>query len=313
MNVIFICQNDWANECYTISKALRKVGVNSKTFIKHKHSFGYPEQGIHYRNIKMIQGDIRLADVVVFGFSKYCQTGVDLSGKVISVLHGGSDYRQFYKRINKIFNPIVDLTLTGSDMLNLGAKNEVCVFSAVDTDILKPCYSNFNQKRRIVGHYPSGEKGTGIIQHVIQKLQQELDFEFKYSNQKVPFLTQIDRMSKCDIYIENMQPHQLNVPLTTFGRTCLESAALGKVVCTRFPDILLYEQMFGKCAIQVTNTAEELESKLRYLLSCTNEKISSLQKDTRKWVEDYHSLEAMGTKWKNIFVEALIIKRKQNK
>jgi hypothetical protein len=313
MKVVFICIHDWANECYTISKALNQVGVESRTFIKIINPNDYPEHGTGFHKIGMFKKYIEDADVIVYGFSDYFELGFDIpKNTVVGVLHGGSKYRQFADEMNKIFNPIVDITLSGSDMCGLGAKNEVCVFSAVDDEYIQPKYKDFETSRkRVVGHYPSGNKGYDIILPVIEKLRNEIDFIFNYSHSRVKFTNQIYRISECDIYIENIREEQRGIKLTTFGRTALEAAALGKVICTRFLDIDLYKSMFGECPVQVCNTAKELEIKLRYLLTCSPVEFINLQKETRKWIEKYHGLEPMGLKWKEIFVKALKQKRKK--
>jgi hypothetical protein len=313
LKVIFICIHDWANECYTISKALNKVGVESKCFVKKININKYPERGIRFEKIAKFRHIIKDSNVIVYGFSEYFELGFEVpKNTVIGVLHGGSKYRQHYTKLNEIFNPIVDITLSGSDMCNLGAKNEVCVFSAIDDEYIKPRYKDFQAvRRRVVGHFPSGNKGSSIILPVIVKLREEFDFIYSYSDSKVPFANQIYRMSKCDIYIENLRDNQDGRILTTFGRTCLEAAALGKIVCTRFPDIELYKSMFGDCPIQITNTEKELEEKLRRLLTCPNKEFVRLQKETRKWVEDKHGLKAMGLRWKEIFEKSLKEKKRE--
>jgi hypothetical protein len=69
-------------------------------------------------------------------------------------------------------------------MIGAYKKKEVVVFDPIDTDFLQPIYKDSNRKR-IIGHYPSGNKGYNIIFPVIEKLKNEIDFEFRYSNEKV--------------------------------------------------------------------------------------------------------------------------------
>jgi hypothetical protein len=301
MKVVFLCKNDWANVACTFSKSLNKIGVDSKSFSAGHHKFVYPESSFIYSKSSKI--DVEEADVVVFVHSYLTQTGVDLSKKIVAVMHAGSAYRQGHKKINQIFDPIVDITFCGSDVLGFNPKNEVCMQAAVDTEYFQPMYSDFtNRKNVIIGHYPTSAKGYEIIERVINRLKKfRKNIEFRYDNYTVLFNDHIKRISECDIYIEDMSDNQHGIPLTTFGITTLECGALGKVVCTRFPDLPIYEKLFGKCGIQVANNEQELEEKLKWLTSMNDEDFLELQKSTRKWIEERHSLEVIGNWLKDHF------------
>lgn len=292
MKVIFLCKDDWANMGYTYSKSLNKIGIYSKSFCQIKHIFGYPEHSKLYSNL--LKNEVEEADVVIFIHSKFVETGVDLSKKIVGVMHTGTTYRQFHKEVNKVFDPIVDITFCGSDVLGFNPKNEVCLQPAIDTDFFQPIYSNFlDREKMIIAHYPTSPKGYEIIQKVIDSLNQG-EIEFRYNPKTVPFDDHIKRVSECDIYIEDMHDKQNGIPLTAFGITTLECACLGKIVCTRFPDLPIYEKFFGKCGVQVTNNKTELREKLNWLLSIPKDEIIELQKLTRKWVEERHSFEVIG-------------------
>ena len=157
MKVVFLSRSDWANMGYTYAKSLNKVGVNAISFSKTKHRFNYPGNSTIYT--KNTKKHVAEADVVVFVHSRYIETGVNLSKKIVGVIHSGSSYRQKHARINKIFNPIVDVSFCGSDVLGFGAKNEVCIQAAIDTTMLQPVYSKFSGKREIIiGHFPTSNK-----------------------------------------------------------------------------------------------------------------------------------------------------------
>jgi glycosyltransferase involved in cell wall biosynthesis len=291
MRVLFLCKYDWANMAYTFSKSLNKVGVYSRAYAAATHKFTYPERATSLG--KLTKEHCNSVDIIIFVHSKYIETGIDLSKKIVGMMHGGSHYRQNHEVMNKKFNPIVDVTFCSSDLLGFGAKNEICYQPPVDTDLLQPVYSNFEKRNHvIIGHYPTSTKGYDIIQKVINDLNKNI--EFRYSPKTVSHLDHIKRVSECDIYIEDMSSIQGTVPLTTFGITTLECASLGKIVCTRFPDLPLYEKLFGKCGIQITNDEKELKEKLTWVLSLTNNDFVELQKSTRKWVEERHSLEVIG-------------------
>lgn len=303
MNVVLLSKNDWANMAYIYEKCFERVGINAKSFSSSKHHYGYPEQATRWKTISDIKPYVEKADVVMFFHSEYIDTGVNLKNKVVCVVHTGSKYRQNSNKINKIFNPIVDMTLSGGDVLGMGAKNEIWIQPAVDTEKIKPIYSNFKNIVKI-GHYPSGSKGYSYIEEAVRMLKRK-NFKFSYDPKNVSWEENLKRMSDCDIYIEAMNEVQGEIPLFIFGIQAVEAAALGKVVCTRFPMLNDYEKVFGKCGLLVTNTPFDLKNKLEELLSMADIDFLELQKKSRKWVVDCHSYEVIGKKFKNIFEDIM--------
>jgi len=301
MVVTFICKNDWANIAYILTECLKKIGVECYAFKTNKHHYNYPAQAPIFSKANQIRPYVEKSDVIIFIHSEYIETGVNLKNKKVYVMHTGSRYRQNSAAINKVFNPIVNATLNGGDMLGMGAKNEIWIQPPIDTINIQPVFKKNDGKKLIIGHYPSGKfKGTEKIVNVISKLKNR-NFEFVYDLNTVPWNKQIERMSKCDIYIENMMEFQGDVPLKIFGMTSLETSCLGKIPIMRFPVVKEYEKLFGKCGIQVTNNLEELENKLEWLLTLSYDEILNLQKQARKWVEDCHSYEVIGKFYKKIF------------
>jgi len=301
MKVCLVCNNDWANTAYILEQCFKISGINAKAFTKHKHHYNYPNQAeiINKTNLKNY---IRDSDIVVFVHSELVNTGIDLSNKKIYVMHTGSKYRQNSKEINKVFNPIVTATLSAGDVLGMGAKNEIWIQPPIDTELIKPVFKRSNKYKLVIGHYPSGKfKGTEKIKLVIDELSTKYNFYFIYDINTVSWNKQIERMSKCDIYIENMMEYQGEVPLKIFGMTSLEAGCLGKIPVMRFPLVNEYEKEFGKCGIQVANNLTELKEKLEWLLSLPKDQIYELQKQSRDWVEKCHSYKVIGKRYKDIF------------
>lgn len=306
MKVVLLSTNDWANIAYVYEKCFKEVGIEAISFSKKRHKYGYPEQAKLWNKVFDIKPYVEKADVVMFVHSEYIETGVDLKNKIVSVVHTGSKYRQSSKKINKIFNPIVDVTFSGGDVLGMGAKNEIWIQPAIDTNKIQPIYKTDFDKV-IISHYPSGEKGYQIIQNVIDSLRNK-NFIFKYDLTNVPWEDNLKRMSECDIYIEEMNEIQGKVPLSIFGIQAVEAAALGKVVCSRFLYFDKYEKEFGTCGLIPTINSEQLKSKLQDFLSMGDMDFVELQKKSREWAVRCHSYEVIGNKFKQIFEE--IIKNK---
>lgn len=309
MKVIFISINDWANMSYEYVKALNIVGVNAKGFKKVNHHYHYKTEVPIFKNLKHIQQEVMDSDVVLFNHTEYIETGIDLKNKVVGVLHTGSKYRQNSKSMNKLFNPKVDISFCGGDVLGMGAKNEVWIQPVIDISKMEPKYkTDFNEKY-IVAHYPSGEKGTNTIISAINKVKNN-NFIFKCDKDRVSWDENLKRVSECDIYIEALQSHQNGVPLFLYGVSAIESCALGKVTFARFPIIDKYEKTFGKCGLISVNTEEELTNKMTDILSLPKEQFINLQKESRKWVENFYSYEYIGNLFKNILEKEIEKKRK---
>jgi len=303
--VLLIAGSDWANLGYLVSQALQEIGVDAIMLIKKESRNLYPNHGIIFRNINNIKNYSENADVIIFMHSQYVETGVNLKNKRILVWHSGSRFRQHSAEVNKIFNPIVDVSICGRDVFGLGAKNEKWVGGLADTKFLKPVYNRSSDKL-IIAHYPSSAKGKGIdiIEKSINDLKKEgFDdkFVFKYSSKNVSWNEQIKRVSDCDIYIENMAATKKSKKLSVFGLTALETAALGKIVVTRFLFPIEYERNFGKCNLQIANNQKELTQKLKSLILLSNDEILKLKQQSRDWVERCHSFEAVAVRLVRLF------------
>ena len=103
-------------------------------------------------------------------------------------------------------------------------------------------------------------------------------------------------MSECDIYIEQICKHE-------WGITALEAAALGKIAITTFRGLEEYRKQYGDCELVVANTENELRERVEEIMSWTPEQILEKKKATRRWVETYHSFEAVGQRLKKIIGE----------
>ena len=303
MKVVLLAANDWTNLGGQCAKSLREIGVDATMFIKKTHSFEYPNQGKIFKASSQVLPYIKKADVVLFMHSQYIDTGVDLKNKKVLVWHTGSRYRKYSKNVNKFFNPIVNASICGRDVFGLGAKNEKWVGGLVDVEALNPVYKTGNDKI-VLAHYPRGRhKGTGTIKNSIDEINKKgllNGFIYKFSDKIVDWKSNIERVSKCDVYIEDMGKGKNK---SVFGIAALEAAALGKIVITRFLFLEEYEKKFGKYGLQVANTQEELVQKLIYLISLSEKDLLKLKKRARKWVVRRHSYEAVAKRLLKVFNE----------
>ena len=313
MEVLIVsASRDYANVGYTLEQCLREVGVDAVSIAAASYR---PERAKILRRsrfekfIKQYIGEIK---IVQFMHSLYRDIG--LKNKRIFIYHGGWKYREDYESVNKFFNPIVEKSIiqTG-DLLGLGAKNERWLLPAIDTENIKPVYER-QGKKIIVGHFPSCAmtKNSKGINEVMRRLKKDLGHKFEYIYSPPPLVNwekQIDRVSKCDIYIEACNPF-LKTPTSPkgniygeWGVAGIEAAALGCVTISHFLSHKRYEQEYGKCAIKVANSLDNIERHMRNLLSMNDDDLLQAKKDTREWVEKFHSHYAVGKKLKEEIYE----------
>lgn len=289
--------SDWANLGYTFSRSLQTVGIDAIMLGKSPRAYGYPNRGI---SVGDISSHVESADIIQFMHSTYVETGIDLGDKRVFVFHGGGHYRDNPFEINRLFNPIVEKTLiqTG-DLFGKGAKNEVLLSPAIDIGQIAPVFKSVNSNRLVIGHFPSSseDKGSDIIAQAIKLVNYDKKFFGKFlyvtSESKVKWRENIERMSYCDIYIEQMK-------LGEWGISALEAAALGKVVITNFKSEVMYLKEYGNHELVIANNINELVFSIKKILSMDQWEILNKKNKTREWVEKVHNLSATGKRLKEV-------------
>lgn len=306
MKVLFFSIEDWANVGQTYARALKSVGVNAKAFTMKTADFKYPDKEESYSNFNRLRDVITGSDVIVLMHTHpdHVKIPFNLSEKRVAVFHGGSQYRDNPEMMNAIFNPLVYTSLiqTG-DLLDKGAKNQKWVQAAVDTDRIRPRKIKSNNPSKLVfSHYPRHPlvKGTALIENAMQRIKRKCGKNVVYySDQTIfPWKKNLDRVAKCDIYIDAMQMKLGDKAYGEWGIQTLEAAALGKIVVAHFGSKDRYEKEIGPCPIVSVNNEKELYEKLLGLAKTPHEEIKKLQKETRDWVVKYHSLKPMGKRLK---------------
>jgi len=298
MDVLIVAKNDWANMGYRLQECLRKVGVDAKAVTL---SINYSCKPKHAKicEVKNMQKYVNDSKIIQFMHSEFECFNLNISKKRVFVFHGGGRYRDNPNERNKIFNPIIEKSLiqTG-DLWDLGAKNKVWVLPPVDVNLIQPVFNKNN--RIVISHYPSSAKlkGSDIIDTVMAKIKPTFNdkFVYKFSDKRVSWKEQIKRLSKCDIYIEQML-------LGEWGVTALEAASLGKIIVTNFKSYDKYLNEYGSCPIIPANSEEELVDVLVGLLNKSEDELLNLKKATRDWVCKNHSYEAVGKRLKEIVYE----------
>ncbi len=298
---LLLCKNDWANRAYKTVRALRSVGIDAQGAKLIPHKYKFPRQ-LPVLGMKKIQRAVDVSEIVWFTHSNYrLLLRLNLSGKTVIMSHSGTKYRQNYKGINKTVNPYVDLTITcEASLMGLGAKNERFVSLKI-ADGFSPVYHSGDPLT--IAHYPSAAhtKGTRTIRRVLE------DYPHNISSKPVSWKKNIKRMSKCDIYIDQLKLRQKGRPLGEFGQATVEAAMLGKIVIVNYLYPERYIDEYGHFAPRIANNTKELKEHLEELFDKEQDEIVEEQLQSRAWALRNHSYQAVGEKLKSVFREVSLL------
>lgn len=313
MKILVIALEDWGNSGYAYSRALQSAG-HEVVAIKGKfHPFGYPEQ-MAVAGDQIPQETIDAADVLfVVHTIPVGVTPEDLKKKCVVVHHGGSQYRSNPDAANLFWNEYADATVIETpDLFGLGAKNETLVPTPVDTAALQPVMREASSKRLFIGHYPSDstKKGSETVGEVLHKLKNESAlkdrFEYEIGLDQVTWPAQIERMRRCDVYVDVMLQELWGKPYGEYGIAAREAAALGCVVVSAHRHAEVYADQYGaRSPVIPANSAEELESALRGLILSKRAEVNMKQMAMREWVNENHSYVATGRRLGAVLSRAL--------
>jgi hypothetical protein len=334
VKVCLFAVNDWANFGESLAHALRSVGIDANMYVCTPLHYRYAQQGIPTELSHMIQL-AREADVVQVMHSGGIiaskhnkdllsifteERALDRTRQCVSVLHGGSRYRQAAHALNIRFNSLVDVTIIQThDLLNLGAFNEKWILAPVDANEICKCASRPLREipttgMLIVGHFPTSVtiKNSALIGCVMQRCQQKLGagvFAYQHTPQLHEHDAYLKLVSGCDIYIDHQGYMQGDKIYGEFGISALEAAAMGKIVITCTNGLERYYKEYGEFVPLVSNSAQELEDILMRILTAPRNELCQIQQRTSEWVRKYHSMEFIGRKLKAVYEEVLNAKQ----
>ena len=268
MRVVNICTNDWANFAYDNCRALNSVGIECSSYVNKPHAFDYDQTStvINHSEIKNVCSN---ADIIQIFHSDYnILNHVKYLGKPLVVYHTGSGYRSEPEKLNNIFNPLVEISFTAlGELMNHGAKNEIYVVGATDTEKIKP--EPTQNKELVLAHYPSKKevKGTETIVRLMKEIGATNRFIFNYNENdiKYPYSAQQKKMQNCDIYIELLKPELSGKKYGSWGITALEAAAMGKVVVTQNLSSEIYEKHYGRSPLILIEDESDFIKKINWL------------------------------------------------
>lgn len=293
---------------YELSQSLNSVGTESIAVTLSSHVHRYPKQAFLCRSKKKLNRYAAWADLIVFMHSRFLDTGVDLSKKRIAVFNTGTRYRVNSEALNKKFNPLVDVTLTGIDTFGMGAKNEKWLPVPINIDYIQQVGGvALDTEKKVIAHYPSNakKKGTLGVVDAVSKMRKTYDeFSLKIDTARVSWEENIKRMNNCDIYIERSCLNSDGIVTGSYGTTALEAAALGKIVITKFIYHKEFQERFGcRFGLVGVETQNELAQQLENLISLPKKKIAGIKQRIEAWLRKIHSHTSVGKRLKEIFEE----------
>lgn len=329
IDVLMLTYNDWANTGYRFYRCLKHLEMNVTFFKGNLHRLNYPEQAAIHDAIAQkkpmawfpvvirvpeLQSLTNKADIIHFFASTLIDSGIDLRAKKVIVQHGGRTYNQEAKKSNDVFNQFADVAIIQFPaLMGHGAKNEHLIYYPVDTDHIKPTDFNLcGNGKLIIGHFPSDwtAKGTKLILDVLRKLKNtEYGKRFEYiglqglHNDNIYWYDNIERMRKCDVIIETIQPEMFSKPFGDWGNTALEASALGKIVITNSIHQDMYKKEYKNTPpLFIANDGNMLEQSIKEICDMDEVNIGEGKAEHRYWAEAFHSIPATAKRlWNNVY------------
>lgn len=314
MSVVFLSLGDWANVGSHLAESLRRVGVEAKSWASWHLRMDYPIKSNIYTAWEEVQEDVEKAEVVWLMHGQVFKHRVPYwkKSQIICAYHGGPPLLQMDKEGSSVsqnfFQRFLNRDLHPIHFIQHPKMYDNCYFlekryllsPPVDTERLQPTYHR--RSKLMIGHFPRNT-GTGLktkghekVVNVIHSLNGV--YSHCIDTKFIDWKYHIDRVAKCDVYIE-----KLSVVLREWGMTALEAAALGKIVIGQFDNRETYEKYYGASPIINASTEPELKEVLYDISTWSRDRILDHQKRTRAWVEKYHSFEAIGSRLKNILIK----------
>lgn len=312
LDVLLIARHDWANVAFHFANALNRVEVRAKAIKEFSHTFYKGNECEVVTSHEVFKQYLKAArSIVVVHSTKHKflkQYPGILKQKFSAVFHGGKAYRQGARKLNRMYNPVVNVSLIQTyDLLGLGAKNEHWVTLPLDVKAIQPNY--FSDGAYKIGHYPRDAKlkRSALINETLKRVNHSYrkgrphPYSYETSTARLQWKKNLDRMRSCDIYVVSMSlVDNLGFPTAEWGYTAAEAAACGDVVLTAFKAKDEFEKEFGPCPMPRITSAEDLYRELRCALSMPESALKAEQVRYRRWAENTVSYEAVGERLKGL-------------
>jgi len=298
MKVFMITENDWTNLGFEIANSLNDVGVEAKMFrTKNAHKL-YPEGRQAELFKKTHITFLKECDIIFFIHSVYIDLPVNLKTKKVFVFHTGTRYRKNPDAMNKIFNPVVDMSFLSFDLYGMGAKNEKIVLAPVDDSLIKPSFERKHPEKIIVGSYPTGERK--IRERINSSMKNISDkFEYRWDDKFVSWFEHLEKKSKCDMIIGDMELQNHG----SYGISTIEACMLGCIPIVNFKHNQMFMDNFGEIPPFISTDLSNMSKNIERFVEKND--LEEAKRKSREWAIEYHSYKNSALSMKEIFEGAL--------
>jgi hypothetical protein len=285
MRVLNLSTMDLANLSHQNAKSLRAVGVDCADWTFQPHAFDYQTQSKqttlnhiakHYKDYDCVQ--VFHSDPRIFQVVK--------DHPKLIIHHTGSRYRN-----NKAF---YDSLFKGQRIFT-----NHCEFLLHNKDFtyIAPHFNYIQEKPKAfdgtitIGHFPSNPivKGTDKIKQMIKPFEEK--FNFIIDETRYPHYNNLQRISKCDIYIELFKPFLNGNLYGHFGVTAFEATALGCLVITNNSNAEAYEKVYGNHNFFLANNEEKFHNILNWI---TKDNFETIRSSMHHGFIEKHNIQASG-------------------
>ena len=270
--------HDYANLGHNVARSLNSIGIDAIDACLYKHKFLYSSESNQVTKAEM-KALSRMAEMVIIMHSS-TQAYYICRPQNFAVYHSGTRYRSNPALMNKTFRKAHTLLTDQTEFMALA--NMHYVTSAIEDRGIKI----HDRANPVIGHYPSNKvlKGSSAIEAALKNYK--IDFNYKVLRHE----ENLERMEKCDIYIELFKPELNGREYGCFGVTAIEAGMMGKVVITQDLHREIYESTYGEHPFLLAEHISDLPKLVDYAI----ENIAELRIKTREIIYKNHTFEATG-------------------
>ena len=286
------CSDDWANYGYELAASLMTTNKNIIAAKLNSHVFNYQHQ------LPIVSADelvllAKKCDIILLVHSAAELIQYIPNETPIIPIHTGTRYRNEHIQLNNLFHLSRCCFTDQCEFMSL-AENIHYIGTPINIDMI-PKFGHEPRQPYIIGHYPSNAdvKGTQKILDMLQDINPN-KYILHHSTDRVSHAEQLQRINKCDIYIELFQPTLNGKPYGCFGVTAFEAAAAGKIVITQNINPKAYTDVFGTSPFILTESESDFKFKVNYCLSMPQKELTFRQTNNYNAMKERHSYKATG-------------------
>jgi hypothetical protein len=320
MNVIMLSNFDYGGSGYKISQAVKRVNpdINIQEIVAHRPRFNYATGILLTKeNHEEIKAIIKDADIIHYKGDDLPTgewNGISIpKNKPVVITLGGSGFRRHGdKRCAKGWHPIEDyikvsnIRTTITPDLNYPELKGIYTPTPIDSTPIPHqysvgvCKSCGHQTPLVLCHSPStrSKKGTDMfILKAVDKLQRRgVKFVFDLI-EKVPHAECVIRKKESSIFIDNVCPY-----VGAFGNSGLEAMQYGIPTIASISQMAIDQSngLWNELPIINCQNKDDVYLNVKHYFE-NIDKLKRLSLKTKIYTDKYHSYEATGKMWREIY------------